>query len=351
MSESSREPSPMDAESRFTEILAILAVTGTLSSLVIAMRCYARISLLRFFGLDDGVMLAAQVLNLAATAVVGLEAHFGLGRHAWTMPEENYIPYMKSFYFSIIFYNLGMCLTKISILLQFRRIFSAVTMQTATLYGLYFLIAWGITLSCLLPLVCYPVRAFWDTSVSGRCLDQSAIWYVMAGVNLVSDFALVTMPLPAISSLKLPKQQKILLFFVFTIGIFPCAVSIYRIKTLRVAAVSQDPTWDNVNAATFSVLELSIGVIAACLPTLRPIIITYMPTLFGTTLRSTTPATGRGTIRIRNTVTVRHSMGDMPAKGHGRYLSIGYGTDKMEGKTTEKVLEAPMNLSRGGLTE
>jgi len=67
----------------------------------------------------------------------------------------------------------------------------------------------------------------------------------------------------------------------------PCAVSIYRIRTLHSAAKSTDPTWDNVDAATFSFLELTVGVIAICLPTIRPILAAAMPAIFDSLRRST----------------------------------------------------------------
>jgi hypothetical protein len=68
----------------------------------------------------------------------------------------------------------------------------------------------------------------------------------------------------------------------------PCAVSIYRIKTLRAAARTKDATWHNVNAAIFSFLELSVGVITVCLPTLRPVLRRAWPRAFGHALRSYT---------------------------------------------------------------
>jgi hypothetical protein len=70
-----------------------------------------------------------------------------------------------------------------------------------------------------LPLVCVPVAAFWDPDVKGFCLDSGTIWYVMAGVNVFTDFAVFTMPIPVISSLQLPKKQKAMLLIVFTLGI------------------------------------------------------------------------------------------------------------------------------------
>lgn len=292
-------PSPnpaLDNESRVTEVVVILSVACTLSTLVVLLRCYSRAFVLRSFGPDDIMIIPAQILTIASAVAIGLESKYGLGRHAWMMPDENYIPYMKSFYSSIIVYNVAVCLTKISILLQYRRIFSNTVLRKVILFGLGFLICWGVTLCFLLPLVCVPVARFWDPeNVDGFCLNSGTIWYVMAGVNVVTDFAVFSMPIPVISSLHLPARQKAMLLIVFTLGIFPCAVSIYRIRTLAAAAKSTDPTWDNVDAATFSFLELSVGVIAICLPTLRPILVHTMPRIFGSLLRSNTgPSAGTG---------------------------------------------------------
>lgn len=114
---------------------------------------------------------------------------------------------------------MAVCLTKISILLQYKRIFSNTILKKIIICGLCFLTCWGITLSFLLPMVCMPVAAFWDENVKGFCLDNATIWYVMAGVNVITDFAVFTMPIPVISSLQLPKKQKAMLLIVFTLGI------------------------------------------------------------------------------------------------------------------------------------
>lgn len=115
-------------------------------------------------------------------------------------------------------YNVATCILKISILLQVRRIFQNPLMQKITFFGLMFETAWAVTLSVLLPLVCTPVDAFWDTSVQGKCLNQLAIWYVMAAINLVTDFVVFSLPLPVVKSLQLPKRQKIMLMGVFCLG-------------------------------------------------------------------------------------------------------------------------------------
>lgn len=84
---------------------------------------------------------------------------------------------------------------------------------------LIFILAWTVALSVLLPLVCFPVAKFWEPSIQGTCVDQLAVWYVMAGVNIITDFAIFIIPLPVIKSLQLPTKQKMLLVVVFSLGL------------------------------------------------------------------------------------------------------------------------------------
>lgn len=102
-----------------------------------------------------------------------VETHYGLGRHTWLLT-ANYVPYMQSFYASIILFNVGTCVVKMSVLFQYRRIFQVPLMRMLTLGGLLFQGVWAVTLSVLLPLVCTPVSSFWNPNVPGKCLNQLA---------------------------------------------------------------------------------------------------------------------------------------------------------------------------------
>ena len=67
-----------------------------------------------------------------------------------------------------------------------------------------------------------------------------------------------------------------------------CVVSILRIRTLHTAAQTEDPNWDNTDAALWSFIELCVGVLTSSLPTLRPLLAAFMPRYFSAR------ATGRG---------------------------------------------------------
>jgi hypothetical protein len=118
----------------------------------------------------------------------------------------------------------------------------------------------------------------------------------------------------------------------------PCAISIYRIQTLHAAAVAKDPTWDNVGAATFSFLELAIGVVAVCLPTMRPLIAVTMPRLLGS-LRSQKLSEKHS-----------HAAGPdefMPA-AHRVVFSVGRGTSTLRGSGLEEIEDGKsLDVTRG----
>lgn len=64
-----------DGESRFAEILAMLIVGSVLSTAAVALRAFTRMRMLRTFGLDDTVMVVAQVGGIVTHSA-------GLGSHA-----------------------------------------------------------------------------------------------------------------------------------------------------------------------------------------------------------------------------------------------------------------------------
>ena len=74
-----------------------------------------------------------------------------------------------------------------------------------------------------------------------------------------------------------------------------CIVSILRLRSLLVISTSTDPTFDNVDAALWSTVEVMVSIICACLPCLRPLISRYLPGVFPASLPISSPGTGSDT--------------------------------------------------------
>ena len=61
-------------------------------------------------------------------------------------------------------------------------------------------------------------------------------------------------------------------------------------SVIRVPAIAHisltDPSWSDVYGAIWSVVELNVGIVSACLPTLRPLFIYLFEGRYGTKLKS-----------------------------------------------------------------
>jgi hypothetical protein len=88
-----------------------------------------------------------------------------------------------------------------------------------------------------------------------------------------------------------------------------CITSILRLHSLYVVSRSTDITWDNVGAATWSSAELNVGIVCACLPSLRPIIGLLWPRFIRSTQSRSRSRSNGGGIIVRSTTYVRHSAG------------------------------------------
>lgn len=121
-------------------------------------------------------------------------------------------------------YNASLACTKFSILFQYLRIFPLhpfrlicyIMMGIVATYS-----SWAIVTGYV---NCVPVAKFWNHDLPGHCLNFEAIWFFNATMNIVTDLALLSMPMPMLSQLRLPRMQKIALIGVFAIGnLYVCA--------------------------------------------------------------------------------------------------------------------------------
>lgn len=146
-----------------------------------------------------------------------------MGQHYWDLSEETKVNGFYWFWVSIWIYYAGLFCVKISILLQYLRVFVQKHFQIAC----YVLI--GLVTACSVwaifsgIFICTPVQSFWDHRVKGQCLNKLAVNYSAAGVNAATDFATAILPLPLVGSLPISRQQKILLMIVFGFGFWYAA--------------------------------------------------------------------------------------------------------------------------------
>ena len=79
------------------------------------------------------------------------------------------------------------------------------------------LIVWGIAQEFLVGFACVPASMF-IPGLADICIESNIVWYLTSIVNIVTDFMIFTLPIPAIRSLQLRRKQKFLVGSVFSLG-------------------------------------------------------------------------------------------------------------------------------------
>ncbi|KFY07466.1 hypothetical protein V492_07128 [Pseudogymnoascus sp. VKM F-4246] len=250
----------------FTIIAGILVLTRVITR--------ARIGII---GIDDYLSFGALCASILFCVVVFQQIKYGLGTPFKTIPPENIPTFVKCLWGTIPCYNASLILTKLSIVFQYKRIFTTPMINRLCNIMLGVLVVYGLWTIIGSILMCIPVAAFWDESIKGHCMNRLQFWFANAGVNIATDIIIFAIPMPLLKQLQLPKKQKIGLMFVFGFGAFVCITSVIRLKSLYEISVSPDTALDGVNAAIWSGIEINVALACASLPAIKPLIAKAVP--------------------------------------------------------------------------
>ncbi|KAJ5102120.1 hypothetical protein NUU61_004342 [Penicillium alfredii] len=219
------------------------------------------------FGLDDWAICVALAWDWALYGIFTRCAKVGLGKHRDAVGEANVAAFQKLLYFFQLFYILGPPTIKLSLLFLYRRIFTSPKFLRI-IYGLGALIAVWLIVSVFLAIFdCVPIHSFWTGG--GKCLDFKKFGIGYAIVNIVTDIAVWLLPIPMIWDVQLRVGQKIALSLIFLLGLFDCAAAFTRLMTSMLVLGEYDVMWVYSRAILWSIIEISIGILCTCLPTMR----------------------------------------------------------------------------------
>lgn len=116
-------------------------------------------------------------------------------------------------------YNIALTIAKLSAMFQFLRFFVIPEMRIVawTLISIVSMYCVAITIALLCS--CLPIESFWIEALPGKCVDFLVLWYFNSSFNVVTDIAVVVLPLYVLKDLRLPRRQKWAVMGVFGVGI------------------------------------------------------------------------------------------------------------------------------------
>lgn len=115
-------------------------------------------------------------------------------------------------------------------------------------------------------LVCNPVHGFWDFAVKATCLDINKIFLADTIMSVLSDFAIMFIPIPLIWDLNLSLVKKMKLFGILGAGGIATVASAARLYYVCTIFENPDKTVTFVEFSMLGSLELFLGLLCASLP-------------------------------------------------------------------------------------
>ncbi|KAK4642689.1 hypothetical protein QC761_510700 [Podospora bellae-mahoneyi] len=231
------------AESNSNVFIAVVCVVWSLAFCTALVRFYTRAIVVRSFGKDDIFMVLAVLCGIGGLAAWIVGCHNGYGQHTDTIPRDRWKILLEAQFFqSVIEASFAFGFLKISIALSLLRL-SRGKWYKWILWGLItFTVFYTLFAFITFMTRCQPVSGQWNPDIKPKCYGK--VMYRNFGLfntacNIFTDLSFATLPIPLIWSLQLQRRLRIYLIAILSGGYF---------------------------------LQLDIGIIAACAPTLRPLL-------------------------------------------------------------------------------
>lgn len=289
-----------DFQGRSKAVFVVSIIMLALSTIFVSLRMLSRGAILKRVGIDDYFICLAWIIGFGLTFSICYACAYGLGRHEGNIPFAWREELRKLDYVFTVLYQPALMATKTSILSFYLTLpTSNKAFKWASIGTLFVVNAGGFALCIFTIFQCEPVDAAWAVPLpaSASCHDIITIYLSSAPLNILTDLAILFLPMPILTSMRLPRKQKIILLVTFGVGAFVAAVDVVRIAYLQSASNTRlhqisngvdnqqgtnwrtDFSWYASFSFMWSVIEVNVGIVCACVPGLKPLASRFIPNM------------------------------------------------------------------------
>ncbi|KAI9157925.1 putative integral membrane protein [Paramyrothecium foliicola] len=277
-------PPPFPDVNRGAGLVVAAWLMGVAGCTLLAMRMYVRSVIIKTIGWDDWTMVIATILAIVTNITVTLQVHYGVGRHAMYLTEENRVNAVYMIWLAVPFSPGSAAFGKVSIALLLMRLMNRNRFREALLWVLIFLLfAVNLVLIVITFAQCQPVTFLWERVRAqpppGVCWEptiQQNYGYFQGAFSAWSDAVLALFPIFIIWNVQVPMRVKLGICFLMSLGLVHRSATVAAaIKTVELKNLATpDFTWDAVPLCYWFLAENWIIIICACVPTLKPLFAT-----------------------------------------------------------------------------
>ncbi|PKX93144.1 putative MFS monosaccharide transporter [Aspergillus novofumigatus IBT 16806] len=290
---------------RRPEVLVVSIIFFALATVFVALRFVSRIFVVRRVGLHDYLMLLAWLIDFGFSFSLFYATSKGLGLHDYDIPPDDRTGLNRADYAFTVLYNPALMAVKTSILVFYLTLTKGEKVfRWANYVTLFAVNAAGLALTLVNVFQCHPVHAAYSYPLppDAQCIDVLTLYLSSSPVNIITDLAILFIPNPILTQMRLPRKQKIILVITFSFGFFVAVVDVIRIAYIQDAATSRriavkdlhyqsasgdDFSWYASLSFMWSVVEVNVSVMCACVPSLKPLVARLIPKLIRDTDENT----------------------------------------------------------------
>ncbi|KAK0642156.1 hypothetical protein B0T16DRAFT_462161 [Cercophora newfieldiana] len=270
---------PIDPETRGPALLIVELTVLPLALIVLLLRLYVRTMLLKNSGWDDWLMIAAAVFGAGVTVCVILASYlYGWDVHVWDLSLEALVSGRQVSLAAQTLFVFATSLAKVSILLSYLRFaLPNSRFRRATHFATAIILVANSVFLVVLFTQCTPLSAYWDVVRGGvDCMPEGPPLMAQAIFTVMADFAVWVLPLPTLMKARLPPLQRIGLVVLFSCGLFVVFGAIMRTYWIWVVVEqTYDVTWEGFHLWIWTAVEVHLGLICGCIPTLKALVGSY----------------------------------------------------------------------------
>ncbi|KAI9884094.1 MAG: swr1 complex component [Watsoniomyces obsoletus] len=257
------------AQSQYPTILGVTISLTALMTIVMGLRGYVRLVLLKSVGPDDYTILFSAICSIVYNALAIAQSRWGLGLPLKLRPKANTLDYRTLNYAGRPFYMFGITGFKVALCLAYLRI-------VPPSKKLFKPLIWTVLITCVLAhlagtlvliLQCSPVRKSLRPDTPGKCLRDDITFYVLAAVTIIYDCIIFLLPIPLLARVQISRRRKVGLIGVFVLGLFTTVCSILRL--VQIVTISKNG--NSTMLVLWGTIEMNVGIILTCIPTLTPL--------------------------------------------------------------------------------
>ncbi|KAI0000275.1 hypothetical protein F4779DRAFT_148648 [Xylariaceae sp. FL0662B] len=225
---------------------------------------------------DDFLIIAAVAVLIANEALVFWEIANGLGAHTADLPWDVVTIHIKATIGYSWTWTIATTLCKLSILFLYLELFGTNKAFRRVIWALILLnVIFPIVFIILFNTPCSKLSDSWDPILSQtQCRSVAKEEVASVGATLGLDLCVVMAPIPIIWRLQMPLKKKVAVCSMFSLGLGVVAIMTWRVIRMSKSTkgIAVDLVYDNYLLLLQSNLELWLGILAANIPSLAPIL-------------------------------------------------------------------------------